>query len=54
MQGWVLDIGYRYVDMGKFETGEGGTAHTIPQFAFPFSGADGKLRAHELAIGARF
>lgn len=54
MQGWTLDVGYRYVDMGKFETGVGGTANSVPPFAFPFFGASGKLRAHEVVAGARF
>lgn len=44
---WTLDIGYRYVDMGKFET--------APVAALGISsGQTGKLSAHEFTIGARF
>lgn len=45
--GWTLDIGYRYIDLGKFETG------TIAAFGIT-SGHTGKLTAHELTLGARF
>ena len=45
--GWTLDIGYRYIDLGKFETGN--TA------AFGISGGQtGKLSASEFTLGARF
>ena len=47
LPGWTLDIGYRYIDMGKFGTGPGA--------AFGISsGHTGKLTAHELTLGARF
>lgn len=45
--GWTLDIGYRYIDLGKFETG------TAAAFGIS-SGQTGRLRAHELTLGARF
>ena len=44
---WTLDIGYRYVEMGKFETGN------LARLGVS-SGHTGKLRAHELTLGARF
>jgi opacity protein-like surface antigen len=40
----TLDVGYRYIDLGKFETGPGSG----------YSGVSGKLRAHELIVGFRF
>jgi opacity protein-like surface antigen len=45
--GWTLDVGYRYIDLGKFET--------APIAAFGVSsGHSGKLSAHEFTLGARF
>ena len=45
--GWTLDIGYRYIDLGKFETSN--------RAAFGVSsGHTGKLSAHEFTLGARF
>jgi len=47
-----LDFGYRYVDLGKLETGSG-----VQRFgggSFAYSGATGRLRAHELTVGLRF
>ena len=44
---WTLDIGYRYVDMGKFETGN------LARLGVS-SGHTGKLTAHEFTLGARF
>lgn len=43
----TLDIGYRYVDLGKFETG------TAAAFGIT-GGHTGKLSAHELTLGFRF
>jgi opacity protein-like surface antigen len=56
--GWTLDLGYRYVDLGKFETGtglfiNGAPAPTAPGFG-PYPGASGRLTAHELTVGIRF
>lgn len=48
---WTLDIGYRYIDLGKIESG---TIYTSPFSSFPVSGLTGKLRAHELTVGTRF
>jgi opacity protein-like surface antigen len=45
--GWTLDIGYRYIDLGKFETGN------IAALGVS-SGHTGKLSAHEFTLGARF
>ena len=45
--GWTLDIGYRYIDLGKFETGAAAAFGVS-------SGQTGKLSAHELTLGARF
>jgi opacity protein-like surface antigen len=47
LSGWTLDVGYRYIDLGKFETG------TEAAFGIT-SGQTGKLTAHELTFGARF
>jgi opacity protein-like surface antigen len=54
--GRTLDVGYRYVDLGKFESGSGTWTATGPSGTFtqPYSGAEGKLTAHELAVGIRF
>lgn len=48
---WTLDIGYRYIDLGKIESG---TIYTSLFSSFPVSGLTGKLRAHELTVGTRF
>ena len=46
VSGWVLDLGYRYVDLGKLEfPSDAGTG---------YGGANGKLKAHELMLGMRF
>jgi opacity protein-like surface antigen len=45
--GRTLDLGYRYIDMGKFATG------TTAAFGIT-SGHTGKLTAHELTVGLRF
>ena len=54
--GWILDIGYRYIDLGKIEGDAGNGTVTGPGFAstFPYSGAEGRLKANELTIGVRF
>ena len=47
----TLDIGYRFMDLGKIESNAG----PISPAAFgTYSGATGKLRAHEFTIGLRF
>lgn len=52
--GWTLDIGYRYVNLGSIQSGNFYSS-TIPGFVgFPVSGVAGRLRAHELTVGARF
>lgn len=45
--GWTLDIGYRYIDLGKFRTG------TTAAFGIT-GGHTGKLLAHEFTLGVRF
>jgi opacity protein-like surface antigen len=55
--GWTLDLGYRYVDLGKIESGKGlfigGVM--VPDFGFgPYPGVSGRLTAHELTAGIRF
>lgn len=45
--GWKLDVGYRYIDLGKFGTG------TVAAFGIT-GGHTGKLSAHELTLGVRF
>jgi len=40
----MLDVGYRYIDLGKIESDADAT----------YSGMSGKLRAHELMIGIAF
>jgi opacity protein-like surface antigen len=47
----AFDIAYRYMDLGEVQT----TGNlTIAGTAFPYAGASGHLRAHELALGVRF
>lgn len=49
----MLDVGYRYIDLGKIESGSG-TATDSTFGPFPYSGLSGNLRAHELMVGLRF
>lgn len=53
ISGWTIDLGYRYVNLGKFETG---TVYSSRFFSMslPSIGASGKLTAHELTLGFRF
>jgi opacity protein-like surface antigen len=46
MEGWMLDIGYRYISMGKIKTDFDPVSG--------YEGATGKLMAHELTLGMRF
>jgi opacity protein-like surface antigen len=48
-----LDVGYRYIDLGKIES-DAGNATTTGPFVIPVSGLTGNLRAHELMVGLRF
>jgi opacity protein-like surface antigen len=51
----TLDIGGRYVDLGKLETDAGVlTANGIVVPGFTYSGAKGNLKAWELTVGLRF
>jgi opacity protein-like surface antigen len=45
--GWTLDIGYRYIDLGKFRTGSTAALGIT-------GGHTGKLSAHEFTLGVRF
>jgi opacity protein-like surface antigen len=54
--GMVLDVGYRYADLGKIKTDSGtasGVSGGVP-FTFPYAGAEGKLTANEITVGVRF
>ena len=46
----TLDVGYRYIDLGDIEA----SSQTLPFNFGPYSGATGKLRAHEITVGLRF
>jgi len=52
---WVLDVGYRYVDLGKLKTDSGpatsGQAFNANNFTTPL---EGKLRANELLLNVRY
>jgi opacity protein-like surface antigen len=45
--GWILDLGYRFIDLGKFKTG------TVAEFGIT-GGHTGRLSAHEVTLGIRF
>ncbi|MGH8618802.1 MAG: outer membrane protein [Burkholderiales bacterium] len=47
----ILDVGYRYLDAGKFESGSGITTGAL---VVPYNGATGKLVTNELQVGLRF
>ena len=51
--GYVLDVGYRFADMGKFGSG---TVQTFPGFpgSVFYTGFAGKLRSNEITVGVRF
>lgn len=53
ISGWTIDLGYRYVNLGKFGTG---TVYSNRFFSMniPSIGANGKLTGHELTLGFRF
>ncbi|HEY4136323.1 MAG TPA: outer membrane beta-barrel protein [Alphaproteobacteria bacterium] len=46
-----LDIGYRYIDLGKAETSDNGNAGGTPITGLH---QEGDLRAHEVQVGIRF
>jgi opacity protein-like surface antigen len=46
----LVDVGYRYVDLGKARTG---TTGTLGNAAFSGPAAEGDLRAHEVGVGLR-
>jgi opacity protein-like surface antigen len=45
--GWTLDLGYRYIDLGEFETAARAELGIT-------SGHKGNLTAHEFTVGVRF
>ena len=45
-----VDVGYRYVDLGKVQTG---TTGTLGNASFSGSAAEGNLNAHEVQVGLR-
>lgn len=47
----VLDIGYRFVDLGELVTNEGNLTGSLTGH---YTGASGKLQANEITIGLRF
>ena len=50
----TLDIGYRFIELGKIETATGDVIINGAVVPPPYPGATGKLKAHELTIGLRF
>ena len=51
----TLDLGYRYVDLGKIESDSGAiSCAPVACPGFTYSGMTGNLRAHELTVGLRF
>lgn len=50
----TFEVGYRYVDLGKFETGTGLNFPGFGNVSPAYPGASGKLTAHELTFGMRF
>jgi opacity protein-like surface antigen len=51
----TLDIGYRYIDLGKIESQSGDvTCAPTPCPGATYSGLTGRLRAHEVMGGLRF
>jgi hypothetical protein len=65
VSGLIFDIGYRYVNLGKVRSDPGVVTQTFRGTTFgspgviststtPYSGAEGKLTAHEVFVGIRF
>jgi opacity protein-like surface antigen len=50
----TLDVGYRFIDLGKIESGAGDIIIDGVVLTPPYAGVTGKLRAHELTVGLRF
>jgi opacity protein-like surface antigen len=48
--GSAIDVGYHFVDLGRFSTGSAGTEDGVP---VTFAPSGGHLRAHELQLGLR-
>jgi len=52
--GATLDVGYRFTDLGKIESGAGDFTLGGVVVTPPYEGVTGRLRAHELTVGLRF
>lgn len=48
----TLDLGYRYVDLGRIDTTAG--VATVTGAAAPYSGITGRLKVNELVVGLRW
>ncbi|MGQ9365368.1 outer membrane protein [Azospirillum sp. ST 5-10] len=56
-EGIVLDVGYRYVDLGRLETDRGTSTYqdeTTPAFGYASNGLEGHLRASEVRVALRY
>jgi len=49
---YTIEVGYRYIDLGKIETGPG--SQTFLGTTTPYEGAQGRLKANELTLALRF
>jgi len=57
LSGLTLDVGYRFIDLGKIDSGAGDVIIdniVVGVTTTPYAGATGRLRAHELTVGLRF
>jgi opacity protein-like surface antigen len=52
VKGLVVEAGYRYIDLGRFQSGE--AVGPGGPLTLPFQGAEGKLRANEFTLGIRY
>ena len=53
----IVDIGYKYVDVGDLDSGPTTVSGSFPGFAFgpfPFNGVSGDVSFHEVSIGIRY
>jgi opacity protein-like surface antigen len=53
-RGVVVEVGYRYIDLGKFQTGNSLTFTGAFPFSLSYPGAQGNLRANEITVCIRF
>lgn len=55
MQGsMALDIAYKYVDAGEFDSGASTVSGNFGPATFPFNGVEGDVAFHEITMGLRF